>query len=309
MSTPASSDPRFSNWANLQAARSVPPLIARTLTNEDYYRDGPPTWPGAPTSNDVKKARRSYIKRLRRFARQFPEAKKLAKILARCKRRRRCMSGACPQCTGAFQRWFVAQVVDLASKADPGELKSISIIFQKHQTADEQLNALGTTGMKRSLSQTVKDADGLEWMAGGIDLSLNDDRQKKQGIAWQPQFYGLADVNDVEALSNLLRGTYSPTKPAPRPVQIKECDGSTKVISYAFKTDFVRRIAYRTEVGPSDNRRKCWHTRKVSLRAGEHVQAMLWMHRVGLAGRLFLRGVRMTRTGNSVGLVQIKKLE
>jgi hypothetical protein len=302
MSTPASSDPRSSNWA-------VPPLIARALADEDYYGDGPPTWPGAPTSNDAKKARRSYVKRLRRFARQFPEAKKLAKILARCKRRRRCMSGACPECGRAFQRWFVSQVVVLTGNADPEDLNSTSIIFPHHRTAEDQLTGLDTTGMKRSISETIKDADGLKWMAGGVDLSLNDDSKKKQGIAWQPQFYGLADVTNVEALSNQLRGTYSPTKTAPKPVQIKECDGSTKVISYAFKTDFVRRIAFRAEVGPPDNRRKCWHTRKVSLRAGEHVQAMLWMHRVGLAGRLFLRGVRMTRTGNSVGLVQIKKLE
>jgi hypothetical protein len=243
------------------------------------------------------------------WGRQFPDAKKLVKILARCKRRRRCMSGACPECGRAFQRWFVSQVVDLAGEADPDDLHSTSIVFLNHRTAEDQLNALDTTGMKRSISETIKDADGLEWMAGGIDLSLNDDRQKKQGIAWQPQFYGLADITNVQALSNLLRGTYSPTKTAPKPVQIKECDGSTKVISYAFKTDFVRRIAYRTEVGPPDRRRKCWQTRKVSLRASEHVQAMLWMDKIGLAGRLFLRGVRMTRTGNSVGLVQMKKLE
>jgi hypothetical protein len=265
-------------------------------------------WPGAPTSNDAKKARRSYVKRGRRFGRRFPEAKKLANILARCKRRRRCMSGACPECGRAFQRWFVSQVAALADSGADG-LNSTSIVSLNHRTAEDQLTGLDTTGMKRSISETIKDVDGLEWMAGGIDLSLNDDRQKKQGIAWQPQFYGLADVTNVEALSNLLRGTYSPTKTAPRPVQIKKCDGSTKVISYAFKTDFVRRIAYRTEVGPPERRRKCWQTRKVSLRAREHVQAMLWMDKVGLAGRLFLRGVRMTRTGNSVGLVQMKKLE
>jgi hypothetical protein len=40
-----------------------------------------------------------------------------------------------------------------------------------------------------------------------------------------------------------------------------------------------------------------------------HVQAMLWMHRQGLQGRLFLHGVRMTRVGNGVGLFQIKKRE
>ena len=289
----------------------ISPLIAKIFTNEDYYGDGPPTWPGAPTSTDAKRARRSYIKRLRRFARQFPEAKNLADVLAPCKRRRRCMSGACPECGRAFQRWFVSQVVELAGNVDTEDLNSISIVFLNHRTAEDQLTGLDTGGMKRSISETIKDADGLEWIAGGIDLKPERRRQKKQGIAWQPQLYGNCRRNRRSRLCpTCCASTYSPNKISARPVQIKAMRrlGET-AISYALKTDFVRRIAYRTEIGPPENRRKCWHTRKVSLRAGEHVQAMLWMHKIGLAGRLFLRGVRMTRTGNSVGLVQMKKLE
>ena len=163
--------------------------------------------------------------------------------------------------------------------------------------------------MKRDVTETIKNADGLAWMVGGIDLSLNDDTQKKLDIGWQPQFYGFADVANLHSLSMVLRDTYSPTKRAPRPVQIKECDGSARAISYGFKNEFVRRIAYRTIVGPPENRRKCWHTRKVSLRPTEHVRALLWLHRIGLAGRLFLRGIRMTRRKNGVALAQIKNLE
>jgi hypothetical protein len=291
-----------------QKGGQVSPLIARALGNEDYYRDGSPYWPKARSSKDAKKARRSYIRRLRRFARQFPEAKNLAKILVRCKRRRRCMNGACPECTRAFQRWFVAQVVDLAGNTDSDDLHSASIIFSNHRTQEDRLTGLDSTNMKRSISETVKNADGLAWMAGGIDLSLNDETQKNHSIAWQPQLYAVAHAN-VESLSKVLRGKYRADQSARRPVQIKRCDGTANAISYAFKTDFVRRIAFRAEVGPPDHRRKCWHTRKVSLRPSEHVQAMLWMHKIGLAGRLFLRGVRMTRTGDGVGLVQIKKLE
>jgi hypothetical protein len=157
----------------------------------------------------------------------------------------------------------------------------------------------------------IKNAEDHAWMIGGIDLSLNDDTQKGPDIAWQPQFYGFAQGTSREALSEILRDKYKPSKIAPRPIQTKECDGSARAISYGFKNDFVRRIAYRGHAGPPGKRRKFWTTRKVSLRATEHVRAMLWMHRIGLAGRLFLRGVRMTRTGNGVGLVQmkIKKLE
>ena len=249
-----------------RASALVRPLIAELLADEYWFGNKPPNWPAAPTAEAAKKARIRRIKRLRRFASQFSEAAKLAKILARCKRRRRCMSGACPECGRAFQRFFVAEVSKLAKSTSQQELASISIAFPKHRAAEDQLRALSTTKLKRALSETIKDADGLAWMVGGIDLSLNDDTQKGQGIAWQPQFYGFADVVNLEPLSKVLRDTYSPTKRAPRPVQIKECDGSARAISYGFKTEFVRRIAYRTIVGPPDNRRKCWHTRKVSLR-------------------------------------------
>jgi hypothetical protein len=109
---------------------------------------------------------------------------------------------------------------------------------------------IDTTKIKRSMSAAIPNADFIHWIAGALDLSLNDDTQKKLGIAWQPQFFELANVTNREEVSKALRNAYSPTKYVPRPVQMKECDGSARAISYAFKTDFVKRIAYRTEVGP-----------------------------------------------------------
>jgi|HubBroStandDraft_6_1064221.scaffolds.fasta_scaffold1942036_1 hypothetical protein len=88
----------------------VPPLIARVLADETYYRGGPGTWPNAPTSKDAKEARLRAIKRLRRFANDFAGAGQLADIIAGCKPHHRCMSGACTECTRAFRRWFVSEV-------------------------------------------------------------------------------------------------------------------------------------------------------------------------------------------------------
>jgi hypothetical protein len=50
-------------------------------------------------------------------------------------------------------------------------------------------------------------------------------------------------------------------------------------------------------------------TRKVSLRPADHVRLLLWLDSIGLAKRLYLRGVRMTRNNNGVALAKIKKLE
>ena len=287
----------------------VPPLIARVFADGQLYGVGAPAWPCAVTSSDAKEARKRHIKRLKRFSTQIPEAPKLAKILARCKSRHRCMSGACPECGRAFQRWFVAQVMNPASNKKPLDLIAVSIAFPHHRSVGDTLDTLDTTKMKRDLTETIKDSDQVHWMAGGIDLSLNDDTQRNVPICWQAQLYGFAEVSNREQFSKFLRDTFNKTRKVKRPVQTEQCDGSSRAISYGFKTDFVRRIGYRGQAGPPDHRRTCWKTRKVSLRPMEHVRAMLWLHKVGIAGRLFLRGVRMTRTGNGVGLVQIKKIE
>jgi hypothetical protein len=92
----------------------VPPLIARVLADEAYYGDGAPTWNGAPTSSDATLARKRSAKRLRRFAREFPDAEELANTLDECMPGRRCMSGACPECGRALQRFMVAEIQKLA---------------------------------------------------------------------------------------------------------------------------------------------------------------------------------------------------
>jgi hypothetical protein len=91
----------------------VTPLVAKVLGDEDYYGDGAPTWPGAPASSDAKATRERYSKRLRRFSPQFPKANELSHLLSACEPHHRCMSGACPECGRAFQRWFVAAVMKL----------------------------------------------------------------------------------------------------------------------------------------------------------------------------------------------------
>ena len=300
--------PGTHNRASFEAKSGVSPLIAMVLGDEQYFRDGQPAWPKAPTSKEAHETRSRYIKRLLRFSSQFPDARKLAGILASCDRRQRCMSGACPECLRAFQRWFVFQVLKLTSGGGSADLRCVSVVLQNYRTADDKLDELNPVSVKRSISATINKSN-VTWVVGGIDLSLNDDTQKNQEIAWQPQLYAIAQVTDLDILSTALSDKYKSTKIVRRPVQAKKCDGTARAISYAFKTQFVRRVAYRTKVGPPGNRRKCWHTRKVFLCPSEHVHALLWMHSVGFSGRLFLHGLRMTRTGKNVGLVEITKTE
>jgi hypothetical protein len=286
--------------------RPAPPLITRTLNDEALYSDGDPTWVNAPTMGNAKKARKRWIKRLRRFGSEYPEAELLARILRSCKAKRRCMSGACPECIRAFRRWFVSQAQDLVSGAEPNTLHCVSVISGKNRTLADQLTNFSPTNMLRSLTDLARASGNVQWAIGGVDLSLNDDTAKSLDIGWQPQVYAIAHLAEGKSSLDILRKSYQADETVRRPIHIKPYDGSIKAISYAYKADFLRRVAYQREVGPPESRRTCWHTRKVSLRPAEHVQAMLWMHKIGLAGRLFLKGVRMTRNGQNVSLVQIK---
>jgi hypothetical protein len=54
--------------------------------------------------------------------------------------------------------------------------------------------------------------------------------------------------------------------------------------------------------------RKCWRTRKVSLKAREEVELRLFLHRIGLTKRVPLIGLKVVRTGAGFQLSP-KKLE
>jgi hypothetical protein len=247
------------------------------------------------------------MKRLRRFAPTLRSAKSLAD---RLEARNRCMSGACPECTRAFQRRFVDSTERPTQNPDSqGELVTASIVFPNGWAQQHLVNTLSTENMKRAVTRSIEGSPDVQWMVGGIDISLNDDTQKDLGTGWQLQLYAIAMVKERTAFSALLKDQFQRTKSISRSVQTKACDGSPEAISYAFKTEFVQRIAYRGTATTNGKRRKYWTTRKVSLSPIDHADLLVWLHSIGLAQRLYLRGVRMTMTTNGVALAKVKKTE
>jgi hypothetical protein len=281
-----------------------PSFTEGILADERWYGDGEPNWPVASTAEHAQERRLFCAKRLRRF-----QALDLAARLKACRPGERCQSGACPECGRAFQRWFVHSTTALISASDhSGDLVSVSIVPPKARAPSFDINTLSLADSIAAVTQALQGSSDVDWMIGGIDVSLNDDTQKGLQREWQPQLYGVAIVKDRDALRSRLRSTFKPTKDVSRPVQIKTCDGSARVISYAYKTEFVERIAYYAPISRKRDSRKCWMTRKVSLRARDHEGLMEWLDSVGLAQRLLVFRVQTVKATSGVTL-KVKLLE
>jgi hypothetical protein len=281
-----------------QSPLPFPSSTQEVLADEKWYGNGDPSWQGAPTGEQAEERRLFCAKRLRRF-----EALELAARLKVCRPGERCGSGACPECGRAFQRWFVHSTTALISASDSsGDLVSVSIVPPKARAPSFDITTLSLADSIAAVTQALEDSSDIEWMVGGIDVSLNDDTQKGLQREWQPQLYGIAMVKDRDALRSQLRSIFERTNDVSRPVQIKTCDGSARVISYAYKTEFVERIAYYAPISRKRKSRKCWMTRKVSLRPRDHARLMEWLDSVGLAQRLFLFQVQTVKAMSGVTL-------
>jgi hypothetical protein len=243
-----------------QAAWPNQALVDEILADKRWYGDGDPRWPGAPTPKDAEKRRLFCARRLRRF-KLSSQALNVAARLDSCRPGKRCQSGACPECGRAFQRWFVHSTTALISGSNNSDhLVSVSIVFPKARVAPCDITTLSMADSIAAVTQALEGSSDIDWMIGAIDVSLNDDTQKGLQEEWQLQLYAIAMVKNRGALKSQLRIRFERTKDVSRPVQIKPCDGSARVISYAYKPEFVRRISYYGPISRKHNSRKCWIT-------------------------------------------------
>jgi hypothetical protein len=96
------------------------------LADERLYGGSPPHWfegrrqRPCETAAQAKAERRRRVKRLRRFGKKNADALLVADRLDACQPEARCLSGACPECARAWQRWFVTATAGFLSQQSDG---------------------------------------------------------------------------------------------------------------------------------------------------------------------------------------------
>ncbi len=208
---------------NVAANPDVTPMVRKVLGNEAYYGDGPPQWlegkhqRRCQTASEADAERKRAIKRLRRFGKDNPKALRVADRLASCQPDSRCMSGACPECARAWQRWSVAATAAFL-ESQPRKFRTILSPVHADGIAEPgTLCSTGPLGHLDILEPTVLSAlarVGIRTAILGVDISFNEDRDGEVEPHWLIHLRGLVPKRLSKRTDKALRGKF-PVRPDP----------------------------------------------------------------------------------------------
>lgn len=281
------------------------PWVREVLANERWYADGAPRWPNAKSENQTRQDRYRMVKVLDKYGTHMhafgvPLAM-LANRVGRCSENLRCMSGACPCCSRAMQRYLVSQWDELLREefSSCKNVSMLSLIWESRRS----LNDVSLAVIQQKAKRLLKEA-GIEYLFGGIDISFNQDSAKSDGV-WCIHFWLAVPSDDVETWKKELKRLHRSLGITLRPVLVKKFDGNLAGLAYAYKPTFKRRVGYVQTKTTNGVTRTCSNTSEQPLRVFERLQLWQFLDQQGLASRVVLIGVRPTRVQTGISLTKI----
>jgi hypothetical protein len=272
-------------------------------TKSEDRRPSHPLWRNAPSADDMLDERLRRIRFLRKYGKREPRATMVAERLERCVSGNRCLSGACPECARLFQRWFVRRSKTLISKWEGNpehELVAISVVPSSPNVPPGSLNGFSIKNLQRRLKSALG-RTAVQFAIGGIDISLNEDRDGKFRPFWSLHHYLITSTSDKGRIKSKLRELFTATDKVPRPINISSFENKSRRRSYALKMIFHRRIGH-DEIKKNKNGtlRKCRNTSGDRLKAKERLELFIYLDQIGLAARVIFCGVRPIITAKGV---------
>jgi hypothetical protein len=282
--------------------------IFRRADGERWFGDGPPLWTQgrkdrpAMTRRQACLQRRQLVKALRRHGKGNNAALRLAERIAACRPGRRCLSGACPECTRATQRLFVATSDRLITRSEISTI-AVSVVFRGAGIAEGKLAQTGDpfSLVSQKLRAALRKA-GVRQAIGGFDVSANEHADQRFASHYRPHAWIMVPASQFARGEKVFRGFFPPSKTIRRPVFAKSFDGDLRGLAYAIKTDFVRRISLPRQPLPdgSVTRR---NTRDRPLLGRQRVEIAVARDRAGLGARIFLHGLGIVKTPDGARIV------
>lgn len=250
-------------------------------------------WKGEPSAEKISEEQLKRTRFLRKNGKQDPDLLLIADCLEQCDSRNPCCSGACPQCSRLFQRFYVRHskkpIRDIIAP-EGNKLIAICIIPSLPIVRHGQLKLFSIANLQRRIKSAL-DAANINSGIGGVDFSFNEDCENE----WQPficpHVYFITSTNNREALRQILNLIFKPSAEILKPIHLPSFDNLARRRSYSLKMIFKRRISYykkRKEKPTKESR----NTSNDKLRASERIELYKYLHQIGLAARVIFRGIK-----------------
>ena len=246
----------------------IRPWVPTAIAEEETHSQDR-LWKNEPSAGYVVEKRLKEIRLLTKHGRTDPQFLGVAQRLKGCLPRRRCCSGACPECGRLLQRWFARKSKRLIAnhlETRHEELVAITIVPPSSIVAPGALNSFCIANFRRRLKYVLTMV-GIDLAIGGVDFSFNEDREGKYAPYWSPHMYLITTVANRRKLRQRLRGCFKKRDAIPRPVKITSFHNSARRRSYALKMYFGRRIGYDQMRRCERKVRKCRNTSFDKIRA------------------------------------------
>jgi hypothetical protein len=236
--------------------------------------------------------REEVIGWLRKKGKGNERAQALADKIEGCRRKHRCESLACPECADAAQRLF-AKTAQTYLKGK----KSVACVTILPADGSIGRSSLSKSELDRFVRRTKEKVAraSVGTFIGGVDWSMNESKEKKHQPFWCQHIHGLALTDDIKAMKKKLKERFPRTKEIHRPVTVEEWDGETTALRYLLKRKFERRISFENGKRfdkKAGEQRKCRDTDHQPLRSKDKKELLLHLDNIGIAGRLFFKGVQ-----------------
>ena len=216
-------------------------------------------WKKEPTAEQQFNERLRQIQFLRKHGKADPALLLISDYLDQCEPRNRCCSGACPECSRLFQRFYVRrskQVVNDIITREGNELIGVCIIPSSPIVRPGQLKHFSIANFQRRI-KTALDKANIKSGIGGVDFSFNEERDRE----WQPficpHIYFISSTDDREELRRTLKKNFPKTDEVPRPIELPLFENIPYRRSYSLKMTFKRRISHhKMRKGKADQKSK-----------------------------------------------------
>jgi hypothetical protein len=219
--------------------------------------------------------------------------RQVAEKLKRCRKARRCQSGACDVCIGFSRLRLFRQTRAIFARSQHWTRASVvpaGFLFPVGELASVNLEALAKKIDKRLERSSLRDRLAF----AGIDVSLN--LQDNEILGWQLHLYLLIEGQNTLRLREAIKAAFPPEPTAPTPYDFDEINDPSNRITYLLKAIFKRRSRYTKTTGRAG-------ISPQALKGPELRELLLFLDQYPIGTRLMLRGIRR----NGSRLVVINK--